>query len=109
MAFPTIQAITDGYEVYVIEDHCGDLDLRTREAAMRRLEQAGAKSVTWTQVMFEWQRDWALKETYAAVMDIAKNHIGAYGVGVEYPYTMVHGAAPTEFPDWASPVELVHQ
>src|SRR5262249_19621229 len=32
----------------------------------------------------EWQRDWALKDTYDAVMDIVKTHFGAYGVGVEY-------------------------
>ena len=41
----------------------------------------------------EWQRDWALKDTYDAVMDIVKNHYGAYGMGVEYAYTMVHKAA----------------
>jgi nicotinamidase-related amidase len=46
VAFPTVQAISDGYEVYVVEDLCGDLDLRTHEAAMRRVEQAGAKPVT---------------------------------------------------------------
>ena len=34
-------------------------------------------------------------DTYDAVMDIVKTHCGAYGVGVEYAYTMVHGAPPT--------------
>src|SRR6202034_1211562 len=55
VAFPTIQAIT-------------------QNAAMRRGEQAGAKPVTWIQGMLEWQRDWAQKETYDAVMDIVKAH-----------------------------------
>src|SRR5580658_2151429 len=50
VTLPTVQAINDGYEVYVVEDCCGDVDLRTHEAAMRRVEQAGAKSVTWIQV-----------------------------------------------------------
>jgi nicotinamidase-related amidase len=109
VAYPTIQAIADGYEIYVLEDLCGDLDVRIHNAAMRRVEQAGAKPVTWIQVMLEWQRDWAHRETYAAVMDIAKNHAGAYGVGIEYAYTMVHGAAQTEYPDWAPPLELAHQ
>jgi hypothetical protein len=76
---------------------------------MRRVEQAGAKPVTWIQVMLEWQRDWALRETYDAVMDIVKTHAGAYGMGVEYAYTMVHGASPTELPDWAPPLELAHK
>jgi hypothetical protein len=30
-----------------------------------------------------------------------KNHYGAYGIGVEYAYTMVHGAPPTKFPEYA--------
>ena len=39
--------------------------------------QAGAKPVTALSVMLEWQRDWVLKNTYDAVLDIAKNHLGA--------------------------------
>jgi hypothetical protein len=54
-------------------------------------------------VMLEWQRDWAHKSTYDAVMEIVKNHYGAYGIGVEYAYTMVHGAPPTKFPEYAVP------
>ena len=46
VAFPSIQAIADGYEVYVVEDLCGDLDIRIHDAAMRRVEHAGAKPVT---------------------------------------------------------------
>jgi len=65
--------------------------------------------VTWIQVMLEWQRDWALRETYDAVMDIVKTHGGAYGMGVEYAYTMVHGAPPTELPDWTPLLELAHK
>jgi nicotinamidase-related amidase len=103
VAFPSIQAIADGYEVYVVEDLCGDLDIRIHDAAMRRVEHAGAKPVTWIQVMLEWQRDWAWTETYPAVMDIVKNHAGAYGMGVEYAYTMVHGADPSTFSYWEMP------
>ena len=39
-------------------------------------------------------------DTYDAVMDLVKNYFGAYGVGVEYAYTMVHGAAPTVYPEY---------
>ena len=63
----------------------------------------GAKPVTALSVMLEWQRDWAHKGTYDAVMDIVKTHFGAYGVGVEYAYTMVHGAAATKFPEYLIP------
>jgi nicotinamidase-related amidase len=103
VALPTIQAIYDGYEVYVVEDCCGDVSQLAHDNAMKRVIQAGAKPVTALSVMLEWQRDWALKETYNAVMDIVKTHFGAYGVGVEYAYTMVHGAAATRFPDYVVP------
>jgi hypothetical protein len=53
--------------------------------------------------MLEWQRDWRWTETYPAVMDIVRTHAGAYGMGVEYAYTMVHGSAPSKFPYWEIP------
>jgi hypothetical protein len=71
---------------------------------MKRVVQAGAKPVTSLQVMLEWQRDWANRGTYDAVMDIVKNHYGAYGAGVEYVYTMVHGAPATKYEEYTVPV-----
>lgn len=98
VALPTVQAIHDGFEVYVVEDCCGDVSALSHENAMKRVIQAGAKPVTALSTMLEWQRDWAHKETYNAVMDIAKAHCGAYGMGVEYAYTMVHKAPATALP-----------
>jgi nicotinamidase-related amidase len=109
VALPTIQAIHDGYEVYVVEDCCGDVSQLAHDNAMRRVVQAGAKPVTSLSVMLEWQRDWALKDTYDAVMDLVKHHYGAYGVGVEYAYTMVHGARPTEFPEYVPQIPVLHR
>ncbi len=101
VALPTIQMIHDGYEVYVAEDCCGDVSLLAHDNSMKRVVQAGARPVTALSVLLEWQRDWAHKETYDAVMDLVKTHCGAYGVGVEYAYTMVHGAAPTAVATYA--------
>jgi nicotinamidase-related amidase len=103
VALPTVQAIHDSYDVYVVEDCCGDVSQLAHENAMQRVIQAGAKPVTALSVMLEWQRDWAARDTYDAVMDIAKTHFGAYGVGVEYAYTMVHGAPATQFPAYVVP------
>jgi len=103
VALPTIQAIHDGYEIYVVEDCCGDVSQLAHDNAMKRVIQAGAKPVTALSVMLEWQRDWAAKDTYDAVMDIVKNHYGAYGIGVEYASTMVHGAPATKFPAYSVP------
>ena len=108
ITLPTIQAIHDGYEIYVVEDCCGDLTQLAHDNAMKRVIQAGAKPVTALMVMLEWQRDWAAKDTYDAVMDIVKTHCGAYGIGVEYVYTMVHGAPPSEFPEYVVPAAATH-
>jgi nicotinamidase-related amidase len=103
VTLPTVQALHDGYEVYIVEDCCGDVSVLAHENAMKRMIQAGAKPVTALSVMLEWQRDWAERDTYDAVMDIVKNHCGAYGMGVEYAYTMVHGAQATKYPEYVVP------
>ena len=109
VALPTIQAIHDGYEVYVVEDCCGDVNQLSHDNAMKRVIQAGAKPVTALSVMLELQRDWALRDTYDAVMDIVKTHFGAYGSGVEYAYTMVHKAPATVFPQYVMPKPAEHK
>jgi nicotinamidase-related amidase len=108
VALPTIQALCDGYEVFVVEDCCGDVSALAHDNAMRRVVQAGAIPVTALSVMLEWQRDWAHKGTYDAVMDLVKAHYGAYGMGVEYAYTMVHGAPATKLPEYSIPVAAGH-
>src|SRR3981189_95405 len=72
VALPTIQAIHDGYEVYVVEDCCGDVSQLSHDNAMKRVIQAGAKPVTALSVMLEWQRDWAATDPDDAVMDTVK-------------------------------------
>lgn len=95
LAFPALEAMEAGYEVYAVEDASGGTSLAAHSAAMRRVEQAGAVPMTALQVLLEYQRDWAHKETYNDVMAVVKEHCGAYGQGVEYAYTMVHGAPPS--------------
>ena len=80
------------YEIYMVADASGGTSKEAHDYAMQRMIQAGVIPVTWQQVLLEWQRDWAHKETYNAVMDIVKEHSGAYGMGVDYAYTMVHKA-----------------
>jgi len=92
LTFPALDALNEGYSVFAVEDACGGTSVAAHEAAMRRIEQAGAVPVTALQVLLELQRDWARKEHYDEVLAIVKQHSGAYGQGVEYAYTMVHGA-----------------
>lgn len=108
VALPTIQAIHDGYEIYVVEDCCGDISSLAHDNAMKRVVQAGARPVTSLSVILEWQRDWAHKGTYNAVMDLARTHYGAYGAGVEYAYTMVHKAPASRPAAYAVPAASSH-
>ncbi len=80
------------YEIYMVADASGGTSKEAHDYAMQRMIQAGVVPMTWQQVLLEWQRDWAHKDTYDAVMALVKEHSGAYGMGVDYAYTMVHGA-----------------
>ncbi|CAI2428059.1 nicotinamidase/pyrazinamidase [Serratia fonticola] len=92
LTFPALMALEAGYEVYVVTDTSGGTSVDAHERAIDRMVQAGAVPVTWQQVLLEYQRDWARKETYDAVMDLVREHSGAYGMGVDYAYTLVHHA-----------------
>ena len=59
------------------------MSLVAHHAALRRIEQAGAVSVTALQVLLEFQRDWAHNEHYDEVMAALKAHCSVYGLGVE--------------------------
>ncbi len=80
------------YEIYMVADASGGTTKEAHDFAMQRMIQAGVVPVTWQQVLLEWQRDWARRETYDAVIDIVREHSGGYGMGVDYAYTMVHKA-----------------
>jgi nicotinamidase-related amidase len=88
-----LDAMREGqYEIYMVADASGGTSVEAHNYAMDRMVQAGVVPVTWQQVLLEWQRDWARKETYDAVMAIVTEHSGAYGMGVDYAYTLVHKA-----------------
>lgn len=91
VALPAIQAMADGFEVYVVEDCCGDISQLAHDNAMQRMIQAGARPVTALSVMLEWQRDWALLDTSDAVRTIARQHTGAFGAAD-------HGHVPAPAP-----------
>lgn len=84
LAMPTIDLLQEGYEVYMVTDASGGTSVEAHERAIQRLVQAGAAPMTWLQVLLELQRDWARTGTYDAVMEIAKTHAGAYGIGIRY-------------------------
>jgi nicotinamidase-related amidase len=60
----------EGYEVYPVVDALGGTTPEAHEAAMERLVQAGARPVTWVQLICELQRDWARTETVPPFREI---------------------------------------
>lgn len=85
---PTLSALAQGYEVYVIADACGDVSDEAHERALERMVQAGVRPMTSLQYMLELQRDWARGETYDLTTGIAKKFGGAYGLGIIYAKSM---------------------
>lgn len=86
---PALSAISEGYEVYVITDACGDVSQEAHDQAITRMVQAGAKPMTSVQYLLELQRDWARSETYQAVNDLIVRFAGGYGLGIQYARKMV--------------------
>jgi nicotinamidase-related amidase len=81
---PTLSALEQGYEIYVIADACGDVTPEAHDRAMDRMVQAGAHPMTALQYLLELQRDWGRSETYGITTGIAQIHGGAYGLGIAY-------------------------
>ncbi len=86
---PATSAKSEGYDVYVIIDACGDVTPEAHERAVERMIQFGIKPITSVQYLLELQRDWARKSTYVQVNDLIKKYGGGYGVGVQYAQDML--------------------
>src|SRR5712664_571930 len=59
LAMPAIQAMGEGYDVYVVTDASAGVSVEAHDMAIRRLVAAGAQPVTWLGMAGELQRDWA--------------------------------------------------
>jgi nicotinamidase-related amidase len=62
VAFPTLDALRAGYEVYVVVDAIGGVSRVAHESAMQRMIQAGAVPITVLGLACELQRDWGRPE-----------------------------------------------
>ncbi|AGA33278.1 Nicotinamidase family protein YcaC [Thioalkalivibrio nitratireducens DSM 14787] len=58
VAFPSLSALEEGYEVFVVTDASGTFNALTRDAAWQRMAAAGAQLMTWFGVACELHRDW---------------------------------------------------
>jgi nicotinamidase-related amidase len=84
LTFPALDALKEGYEVYVPVDAVGGTSLAAHDAALRRIEQAGAKMISVTQLFCELQRDWKRSETVLAFMNLFIETGGTAGIQFSY-------------------------
>ena len=70
MAFPALDALAEGYEVYPVVDAIGGTSVEAHRAGLERVVQAGAKPISWVSLGPELQRDWAREETAGGIVEI---------------------------------------
>jgi nicotinamidase-related amidase len=84
LAMPAIQAIGDGYDVYVVTDASGGVSAEAHDMGIRRVVAAGAQPITWLAMGGELQRDWARTKYVADVAKIFANYAGATGTALAW-------------------------
>jgi nicotinamidase-related amidase len=70
LAFPALDALRDGFEVYPVVDAVGGTSPEAHRAGLERIVQAGAQPISWVSLACELQRDWARVDTVPDVVDI---------------------------------------
>jgi len=70
MAFPALDALHEGYDVYPVVDAIGGTSVEAHRAGLERVVQAGGRPISWVSFASELQRDWARQETVADVVEI---------------------------------------
>jgi nicotinamidase-related amidase len=80
LTFPALDALKEGYEVYVVADAVGGTSVTAHEMGLRRMEQAGAKMISVTQLFCELQRDWRRQQTVPAFINLFIETGGSAGL-----------------------------
>jgi nicotinamidase-related amidase len=70
LAFPALDALREGFEVFPVVDAVGGTSPEAHRAGLERIVQAGAQPISWVSLACELQRDWARVATVPDVVDI---------------------------------------
>jgi nicotinamidase-related amidase len=70
MAFPALDALREGYEIYPVVDAIGGTSLEAHRAGLERVTRAGGQPISWVSLACELQRDWAREETVPELVQI---------------------------------------
>ena len=84
LTFPALDALKEGYEVYVVADAVGGTSTTAHEMALRRIEQAGGKMISVAQLFCELQRDWKRTDTVPAFINLFIETGGTAGIQFSY-------------------------
>ena len=96
LAMPAIQALEEGYDVFIVTDASGGVTAEAHDMAVRRMVAAGAVPITWLAVLGEWQRDWAREKTAAALGGgVVLEHGGASAVALAWELQLLATHAKT--------------
>lgn len=91
LAMPAIQALAEGYDVFIVTDASGGVSAEAHDMAVRRMVAAGAVPITWLAAVGEWQRDWAREKTAFALAGVLAEHGGASGVAFAWEMQLLAG------------------
>ena len=83
LLFPTLDALKEGYEVYPVVDAVAGTSIVAHDAALRRMEKAGAQPVSLMGLICEIQRDWARGETVPAMLGVLAGVGNNVGLDIE--------------------------
>ncbi len=84
LLFPSLDALKDGFEVYPVVDAVGGTSVVAHEAALRRMEKAGAQPISIMSLICEIQRDWARGETVPGMLGLLAGMGNGVGLSVGY-------------------------
>jgi nicotinamidase-related amidase len=70
LAFPALDALRAGYEVFPVVDAVGGTSVEAHRAGLERIVRAGAQPISWVSLACELQRDWARVETVPEIVDV---------------------------------------
>jgi len=76
VAFPTLSALAEDFDVFVVTDASGTFNEVTRHASWERMSAAGAQLMTWFGVACELHRDW--RNDIEGLGELLSNHIPDY-------------------------------
>ncbi|MFL6579736.1 MAG: hydrolase [Burkholderiales bacterium] len=93
LAMPAIQAMGEGYEVYIVTDASGGLSVEAHEVAIQRMVQAGVIPMTWMAFPAELQRVWVREATVPAYAELLVNHSGNVGTSFLWEQQLLHTKA----------------